>query len=46
MQVADLNTKGEDLWSALHFAANEGHVELIKDLMERNGIEIDSKTSQ
>ena len=47
MQVADLNAVSpEDKWTALHFAANEGHTEIVKDLIDRNGIEIDSLTNQ
>ncbi len=37
--VADINTKGLDQWCALHFAASEGRLEIIKDLIKRPEIE-------
>lgn len=37
--VADLNTKGLDQWTALHFAASEGRVEVVKELISRPEIE-------
>lgn len=27
--VADINIKGLDNWTALHFAANEGRIEIV-----------------
>ena len=29
LQVADMNTKGADAWTALHYAANEGHGDIL-----------------
>jgi ankyrin repeat protein len=31
--VADKNAKGLDQWSALHMASNEGHLEVVKQLL-------------
>jgi len=31
--TADLNHRGLDNWTALHFAANEGHTEVVKELL-------------
>jgi hypothetical protein len=33
--VADLNSKGPDSWHALHFAANEGKIEIVEFLLSR-----------
>lgn len=32
--VADINAKGLDQWTALHFCANSGHVEITKELLQ------------
>ena len=31
--IADVNHRGLDQWTALHFAANEGHFEIVKALL-------------
>lgn len=31
--LADINTRGLDHWTSLHFAANEGHLEVAKELL-------------
>jgi len=36
LQVAELNTKGADNWTALHYAANEGHGDILEALIEKN----------
>ena len=33
--VADINAKGLDQWTALHFCANSGHVEITKELQHK-----------
>lgn len=43
--VADLNTKGLDQWTALHFAASEGRVEVVKELISRPEIEKEPQSS-
>jgi len=37
--VADLNHKGLDQWTALHFAASEGRLEVVKELITKPDIE-------
>lgn len=37
--IADLNHRGLDNWTALHFAANEGHSEVVKELLSLPDIE-------
>jgi len=32
-QAADINAKGLDSWTALHFAANEGNIEILHFLL-------------
>lgn len=32
-KAADINVKGIDQWTALHFAANEGRVNVVKELI-------------
>lgn len=44
LQIADLNTKGADLWTALHYAANEGHGDILETLIER-GIDVAAVTN-
>lgn len=39
--VADINAKGLDQWTALHFSANSGHVEITKELLKHK-IDLDS----
>lgn len=45
LQVADINTKGVDNWTSLHYAANEGHGDILEALIEK-GIDVEAKTSQ
>ena len=44
--VADLNFKGPDSWHALHFAANEGRLEIVELLLQKPKIEASPLTSQ
>ena len=44
LQVADVNTKGSDQWTALHYAANEGHGDIIEALIEKM-IDLEAVTS-
>ena len=37
--VADINHRGLDQWTALHFAASEGRLEVVKELLGRPDIE-------
>lgn len=34
--------KGLDQWTALHFAANEGRIEIIKELLTHPEIEVEA----
>ena len=43
--IADINFKGLDNWTPLHFAADEGKVEVVKELLKSNEIDIDSKST-
>ena len=43
LQVADINSKGADLWSALHYAANQGHGDILEKLIEKN-IDVEAVT--
>ncbi len=43
--AADINTKGLDQWTALHFAANEGKIDVVKELLSRKGIKKDAVSS-
>lgn len=36
--IADINVKGLDNWTALHFAVNEGRTEIVQDLLSRDGL--------
>lgn len=45
LQVADINAKGPENWTALHYAANEGHGDILETLIEKN-ILIDAVTIQ
>ena len=40
--VADINFRGLDQWSALHFASNNGHLEIIKEIVKDQSVEIDA----
>ena len=44
LQVADINTKGADNWSALHYTANEGHGDILETLIEKN-IDVEAMTN-
>lgn len=44
-QQADVNAKGLDQWTALHLAAKSGHVEILKELLAQEGIEIEACSS-
>lgn len=37
--VADINYKGLDQWTALHFAANEGKLEVVHELLKRKKLD-------
>ncbi len=37
--AADVNAKGLDQWTALHFAANEGHYEVVTFLLTKPSID-------
>ena len=43
--VADVNGKGLDQWTALHFASNEGHTIIIKELLKQPGIDLESMST-
>jgi len=45
LQVGDINTKGADTWTALHYAANEGHGDILEALVEKC-IDIEARTHQ
>lgn len=40
----DINFKGLDEWTALHFACNEGHLNLVR-LLIKKGAQLESETS-
>lgn len=42
---ADLNQRGLDQWTALHFASNEGHLNIVKELLSHPDIEKEPKSS-
>jgi ankyrin repeat protein len=44
LQVADINTKGSDNWTALHYAANEGHGDILEVLIDKN-IDVEALTN-
>jgi ankyrin repeat protein len=43
--VADINVKGLDFWTALHFAANEGRDDVVKELLTHKELEKEPKSS-
>ena len=45
LQVADINAKGADDWTALHYAANEGHGDICEKLIERS-IDVEAVTNR
>jgi len=44
LQVAEINAKGADNWTAMHYAANEGHGDILEILIEKN-IDIEAVTN-
>ena len=40
--VADLNAKGLDQWSALHFACESGHLNVVQELLSRPKIDVEA----
>jgi len=38
--VAELNTKGLDNWTALHFASNNGSLKMVEELLKQQAIEV------
>ena len=43
--IADVNHRGLDQWTALHFAANEGHFEIVKALLTHPDIDREAISS-
>ncbi len=43
--TADVNHRGLDQWTALHFAANEGHLDVIKELLKHEELELEPMSS-
>jgi ankyrin repeat protein len=43
--VADVNARGLDQWTALHFAANEGKADIVQILISQDDIDIDSQST-
>lgn len=37
--IADINHRGLDQWTALHFAANEGHLQVLEELLTHPDLE-------
>jgi ankyrin len=37
--IADINHRGLDNWTPLHFAANEGHFEVVQELLKHSDLE-------
>jgi ankyrin repeat protein len=42
---ADINVKGLDQWTALHFASNENRIEVVKELLYYSDVEKDCISS-
>jgi len=40
--VADLNAKGLDQWSALHFACDSGHLQIVQELLKQPKIDVEA----
>ena len=40
--VADVSAKGLDNWTALHFAANGGHLDIINELLKNLEIDVNA----
>jgi ankyrin repeat protein len=45
LPAAQVNSKGEDEWNALHHATSEGHLDIIEFLVNHPEIEIDCQTA-
>jgi ankyrin repeat protein len=43
--AADVNARGLDQWTALHFAANEGKADIVSILLGQSDIDIDSQST-
>jgi ankyrin repeat protein len=43
--MADINVKGLDSWSALHFAANENRLDVVKELLKHPDIQKETGSS-
>ena len=43
--VADINARGLDSWTALHFAANEGKLEIVNFLLSQPEIDIEAAST-
>ncbi len=44
-QAADVNAKGLDQWSALHFAANEAKLDILQFLLTQPDIDLDATSA-
>jgi ankyrin repeat protein len=40
--VADLNAKGLDQWSSLHFACDSGHLKIVQELLKQPKIDVEA----
>ena len=40
--VADINAKGLDQWTALHFSSDQGHLQIVDELLSQPSIEVDA----
>ena len=40
--VADLNAKGLDQWSSLHFASDSGHLKIVQELLKQPKIDVEA----
>ena len=40
--VADISAKGLDNWTALHFAANGGHLNIISELLKQPEVDVNA----
>ena len=43
--VADVTAKGLDQWTALHFAADQGHLDILLEVIKQPGVQFDSQSS-
>jgi ankyrin repeat protein len=44
-KVADINATGLDQWTALHLAADSGHLDIVEELLRQPDISIDKLSS-